>query len=133
MKLQYHTDNTIHIAFMCPVCERPYRSGTIACDLGTHDDEWLARLCAECAALSDEVLQIRMPANVLAPGADPDEPTAPRITVDRSTVIRIDVDENVACDKCPEHFIGVYPMLQHFVREHLRDAFLPTGWLARGR
>jgi hypothetical protein len=23
MKLQYHTDNTMHHAFECPVCERP--------------------------------------------------------------------------------------------------------------
>jgi hypothetical protein len=133
MKLQYHTNNSIHDAFMCPVCEQPYRSGTIACDLGTHAGKWLARLCVECAALSDEVLQVRMPASVLVPGADPDNPKARRVTVDRGSVIRIDVDEEVACNKCPQCFIGAYPMLQHFVREHFRNAFLLTGWLARGR
>jgi hypothetical protein len=132
MKLQYHTDNAIHdIAFMCPVCERPYRSGSVACDLGTHEDEWLARLCIECAALSDEVLQVRMPASVRAPGADPDDPRASRIPIDLNTVIRIDVDEEVSCDYCPQCFIGVYPMLQHYMRDHWSPD--PKGWSARGR
>jgi hypothetical protein len=131
MRLQYHTNNTVHMAFLCPVCERPYRSGTIACDLGTHADKWLARLCVECAALSDEVLQVRMPASVLVPGAGPEDPEAPRIAIDVSSVIRIDVDEEVSCEECPESFIGVYPMLQHYVRDH---RFLdPKGWAARGR
>jgi hypothetical protein len=131
MKLQYHTDNTVHMPFMCPVCERPYRSGTIACDLGTHDHKWLARLCVECAALSDEVLQVRMPASVLAPGADSDDPEAPRTAVDLSSVIRIDVDEEVSCEECPQRFTGVYPMLQHYMRDH---GFLdPKGWSACGR
>jgi hypothetical protein len=133
MKLQYHTDNSILIAFMCPVCERPYRSGTVACDLGNHADAWLARLCIECAARADEVLQVRMPASILAPGADPDDPEAPKVAVDVSTVIRIDVGEEVSCDDCPQRFIGVYPMLQHYVRDHLHASLDLTGWRARGR
>jgi hypothetical protein len=53
--------------------------------------------------------------------------------VDRSTVIRIDVDEEVGCDDCPETFIGVYPMLQHYVREHLSKSLDLKGWRASGR
>ena len=131
MTRQYRMDNTIQIAFECPVCERPYRSGRIASDLVTHDDEWLARLCHECAALSDEVLQVRMPARILAPGADPDEPHALRVAVDRTTVMRLDVDEEVSCDACSRRFMGVYPMLQHYAREHWHPD--PKGWSARGR
>ena len=32
MKLQYTTKYTQHGATFCSVCERPYRSGDIACD-----------------------------------------------------------------------------------------------------
>jgi hypothetical protein len=135
MKLQYHTDNTVHMACRCPVCERPYRRGTSARDLGTHDHQWLARLCIECAALSDAVLQVRVPASVIVPGADPDDSEAFRIAVDLSTVIRIDVDEEVSCDDGPQRFISVYSMRQHYGREHLAEDvhMLLKGWRARGR
>jgi hypothetical protein len=115
---------------MCPVCERPYRSGTIACDLGTHD-EWLARLVSNALPFQTRFCRCAMPASVLAPGADPNDPEVPRIALELRTVIRIDVDEEVSCEACPQRFIGVYPMLQHYARDH---RFLdPKGWSACGR
>jgi hypothetical protein len=76
-----------------------------------------------------------MPGSVIVPGADPDDPEAFRIVIDLSTVIRIDVDEEVSCDGCPQRFIRVYRMLRHYVREHLAEDvhMLLKGWRARGR
>jgi hypothetical protein len=112
---------------MCPGCERPYRSGEIACDAYNARGMWIGRLSKECIALSEEVLELRMPTRVTRGDGR-------TMKTDRATVICVDVAEEEPCPVCAQLFIGVVAMLQHYQHHgEAREGKERHYWYWRGR
>jgi hypothetical protein len=127
MKLQYATTNQNPVPFMCPVCERPYRSGEIACEAYNARGTWIGRLCEECMVLADEVLEVRMPVRVTRGDGH-------TVKTDPATITRVDVADEVSCPICEQPFMGVVAMLQHY--QHHEEAKAEKQrhhWYWRGR